>query len=180
MANPYMRDALLEQMKSNQPVGKLLVSLGFVSEATLRDALSESLGKQSVDLANAIIDPSALHLVPRELAKRHHLLPLDYDAEHHRLTVAISDINDIVALDRVRGEDVAWIEIEGEALRGALVCATIPDDLLHEGQARPRDQREEIIGQRHAAVRPCLVHADVDPHRAARLQNAHGFVQCKL
>ena len=37
-------------MKSNQPVGKLLVSLGFVSEATLRDALSESLGKQSIDL----------------------------------------------------------------------------------------------------------------------------------
>jgi hypothetical protein len=87
-------------MKSNQPVGKLLVSLGFVSEATLRDALSESLGKQSIDLSNAIIDPSALKLVPRELAKRHHLLPLDYDAEHHRLTVAIADINDIVALDK--------------------------------------------------------------------------------
>ena len=51
-------------MKSNRPIGKLLVTLGFVSEATLRDALSESLGKQSVDLSNAIIDPLALKLVP--------------------------------------------------------------------------------------------------------------------
>ena len=114
LSEDQLRIALLEQMKSNQPVGKLLVSLGFVSEATLRDALSESLGKQSVDLANAIIDPSALHLVPRELAKRHHLLPLDYDAEHHRLTVAISDINDIVALDRVRS--LAHDEIEIDTL----------------------------------------------------------------
>ena len=102
LSEDQLRIALLEQMKSNQPVGKLLVSLGFVSEATLRDALSESLGKQSIDLSNAIIDPSALKLVPRDLAKRHLLLPLDFDAAHLRLTVAIADTNDIVALDKVR------------------------------------------------------------------------------
>src|SRR5512145_2785942 len=79
LSEDQLRIALLEQMKSNQPVGKLLVSLGFVSEATLRDALSESLGKQSIDLSHAIVDPSALRLVPRELAKRHRLLPLDYN-----------------------------------------------------------------------------------------------------
>lgn len=103
LSEDQLRIALLEQMKSNRPIGKLLVALGFVSEATLRDALSESLGKQSVDLSKAIIDPSALRLVPRELAKRHHLLPLDYDAANQCLTVAIADINDIVALDRIRG-----------------------------------------------------------------------------
>jgi general secretion pathway protein E/type IV pilus assembly protein PilB len=112
LSEDQLRIALLEQMKSNQPVGKLLVSLGFVSEATLRDALSESLGKQSIDLTNAIIDPSALTLVPRELAKRHHLLPLDYDAEHQRLTVALSDVNDIVALDKIRSLAHDAIEID--------------------------------------------------------------------
>ena len=112
LSEDQLRIALLEQMKCNQPVGKLLVSLGFVSEATLRDALSESLGKQSIDLSSAIIDPSALTLVPRELAKRHHLLPLDYDAENLRLTVAISDINDIVALDKIRGLASDNIEID--------------------------------------------------------------------
>ena len=112
LSEDQLRIALLEQMKSNQPVGKLLVSLGFVSEATLRDALSESLGKQSIDLSNAIIDPSALALVPRELAKRHHLLPLDYDAEHQRLTVALSDVNDIVALDKIRALGNGEIEID--------------------------------------------------------------------
>ena len=112
LSEDQLRIALLEQMKSNRPVGKLLVSLGFVSEATLRDALSESLGKRSIDLSNAIIDPSALTLIPRELAKRHHLLPLDYDAEHQRLTVAISDVNDLVALDKVRGLASDSLEID--------------------------------------------------------------------
>ena len=31
LSEDQLRIALLEQMKSNQPVGKLLVSLGFVS-----------------------------------------------------------------------------------------------------------------------------------------------------
>ena len=102
LSEDQLRIALLEQMKSNQPIGKLLVSLGFVSEATLREALSESLGKQSVDLSHAVVDPQALKLVPREVAKRHHLLPLDFDGANHRLTLAVADINDIVGLDRVR------------------------------------------------------------------------------
>jgi len=112
LSEDQLRIALLEQMKQNQPIGKLLVSLGFVTEATLRQALSENLGKQSIDLSRAVVDPQALKLVPRDLAKRHHLLPLDYDIPNRRLTLAISDINDIVGLDRVRGQLEEGTEIE--------------------------------------------------------------------
>ena len=102
ISEDQLRIALLEQMRSNQPIGRLLVALGFVSEATLRDALGDSLGQKAVDLASSIIDPSGLNLVPRDLAKRHKLLPLDYSADQHRLTVATADPNDIVALDKLR------------------------------------------------------------------------------
>lgn len=112
LSEDQLRIALLEQMKLNQPIGKLLVSLGFVSEATLRQALSESLGKQSIDLTHAVIDPQALKLVPRDLAKRYHLLPLDYDRPNQRLMLAISDINEIVGLDRVRALLDEGAEIE--------------------------------------------------------------------
>ena len=40
--------------------------------------------------------------MPRELAKRHRILPLDYDHHNLRLTVAAADINDLVAIDKVR------------------------------------------------------------------------------
>ncbi len=112
LSEDQLRIALLEQGKRNRPLGKILVSLGFVSEATLRDALCESLGTHSVDLSAAIVDPAALTLVPRELAKRHHLLPLGYDAQSGRLTVALADSNDIVALDKIRGLAADGIEIE--------------------------------------------------------------------
>ena len=102
ISEDQLRIALLEQMKTNQPVGKLLVSLGFVSEATLRDALGESMGQKSVDLANSIIDPDALRLIPREMAKRHMILALNYSAAEQRLKIAIADPNDIVALDKLR------------------------------------------------------------------------------
>ena len=102
ISEDQLRIALLEQMKVNQPVGKLLVALGFVTEATLRDALGESLGQKAVNLDNSLVDPSAVKLVPRELAKRHTLLPLDYSPDEQRLTIAIADTNDIVAIDKLR------------------------------------------------------------------------------
>ena len=109
-----LRIVLLEQMRSNQPLGKLLVQLGFVSEATLRDALGESLGQRAVDLAHVIVDASALQLVPLEIARRHRVMPLDYDSENRRLTIAIADPNNIVVLDKLR--NIAPYEIEIETL----------------------------------------------------------------
>ncbi|MBT0962677.1 GspE/PulE family protein [Denitromonas iodatirespirans] len=103
ISEDQLRIALQEQGRVDRPLGRLLIELGFVSEAALRDALSESLGKQSVDLSSTIADADALALVPQELAKRHRLLPLHFDGNENRLTVAIGDINDVVALDALRG-----------------------------------------------------------------------------
>jgi general secretion pathway protein E/type IV pilus assembly protein PilB len=98
-----LKISLLEQTKSDEPIGKLLVRLGFVTEAIVRDALGLSLGKKSIDLKHAIVDPGALALVPQQLAKRYRLLPLAYDKQTQRITIAIADPNDIVALDQIRG-----------------------------------------------------------------------------
>lgn len=112
ISEDQLRIVLLEQMRSNQPLGKLLVQLGFVSEATLRDALGESLGQRAVDLAHVIVDASALQLVPLDLARRHRIMPLDYDSENRRLTIAIADPNNIVVLDKLRSMSPHEIEIE--------------------------------------------------------------------
>jgi hypothetical protein len=92
ISEDQLRIALLEQMKSNQPVGKLLVALGFVSEATLRDALGESLGHKAVDLAKSIIDPDALRLIPRDLAKRHVFLALSAIDQFYGYELSIDGI----------------------------------------------------------------------------------------
>ena len=99
-----LRIALLEQGMTRLTLGKQLVQMGFITESALRDTLSESLGKQGVDLSRAIADPDALALVPEEMARRHRLLPLRWEPEKHCLTIATSDIDDIVALDRLRAQ----------------------------------------------------------------------------
>ena len=119
LSEDQLRIALLEQMKSRQPLGKLLVQLGFVSEATLRDALSEKLGLISVDLTQIVVDSGALRLMPREFSRRHNMFPVALDRERRRLIVAVSDTNNIVAIDQVRaqlrGEYDLEVRLSGES-----------------------------------------------------------------
>ena len=112
LTEDQLRIALLEQMKSHLPVGRLLVQLGFVSEATLRDALSEKLGLQSVDLTHIIVDPAALKMLPRELARRYRMFPVALDRQAKKFIVALSDTNNIVAVDQLRAHLKGDLEIE--------------------------------------------------------------------
>ncbi len=141
LTEDQLRIALLEQLKTNQPVGKLLVNLGFVSEATLRDALSEKLGLQSVDLTQIVVDAVALKLVPREFAKRHNIFPVALDREKRRLIVALADTHNIVALDQVRAQLRGEVEIESRLAGETEIARAIDqyyghdfsiDGILHE------------------------------------------------
>src|SRR5882762_5324353 len=112
LTEDQLRIALLEQTKQHVPVGRLLVQLGFVSEATLRDALSEKLGLQAVDLGRIIVDPSALKLVPRDMARRYRVFPVALDRQQKKFIVALADTNNIVALDQLRAHLKGDYEIE--------------------------------------------------------------------
>jgi type II secretory ATPase GspE/PulE/Tfp pilus assembly ATPase PilB-like protein len=112
LTEDQLRIALLEQTKQHVPVGRLLVQLGFVSEATLRDALSEKLGLQAVDLGRIIVDPSALKLVARDMARRYRIFPVALDRQQKKFIVALADTNNIVALDQLRAHLKGDFEIE--------------------------------------------------------------------
>jgi type IV pilus assembly protein PilB len=102
ISEDQLRIATQEQNKTPQPLGRLLVRLGFLSEATIRDVLSENLGQESVDLTAVLVDPAAIALVPKEIARRYILLPLSVDSTSKTLTIAIADPDNIIALDQVR------------------------------------------------------------------------------
>ncbi|MCX7141931.1 MAG: GspE/PulE family protein [Proteobacteria bacterium] len=132
LTEDQLRIALLEQMKSKLPVGKLLVNLGFVSEATLRDALSEKLGMQSVDLSQIIIDSQAMKLVPRDFALRHHIFPIALDRERGTLIVALSDTNNLVALDQLRARLRGELELESRLAGDTEISRAIEQYYGHE------------------------------------------------
>ena len=94
--------ALREQKNRHRLLGAILIELGFVTNAIIRDALSQNTGQQSIDLSHAVVDANAIRMVDQRLARRYSILPLSYDGREHHLTLAMADTVNIVALDQVK------------------------------------------------------------------------------
>ena len=101
VSEDQIRIALTEQKQNREYLGKILVRLGFATEAVILDVLGGALGQQQADLGKAVVDGEAVRLVPKDLARRHHLLPLTWEANRNRLTVAMADPFNVVALDQL-------------------------------------------------------------------------------
>jgi len=97
-----LRIALTEQKRTKEPLGKIFISLGFVTDAVIRDALGEVSGQDSIDLTKVLADSEAIKLIPKPLALRYKVIPITFDREKNSLTLAMADIFDVVALDKVR------------------------------------------------------------------------------
>ncbi|MGQ0751686.1 MAG: GspE/PulE family protein [Betaproteobacteria bacterium] len=104
--------ALAEQRRSNVPIGRLLVRLGFVTETAIRDIMARTIGQDSIDLTQVVADPEALRMVPQEFARRNRVLPIAYEPAEHVLTIATPEIFNVVALDQLRAMLGAHIEVK--------------------------------------------------------------------
>ncbi len=111
--------ALTEQKKVHEPLGKLLVNLGFATEAIMRSALGEALEQESVDLSRVVPDPDAIKMINSDTARKHKIIPLNYDPIRSTLTIAMSDTFNLFTLDRIRiqiGQHIELIPVlAGEA-----------------------------------------------------------------
>ncbi len=98
-----LRIALTEQTSQKSvPLGRLLVRMGFVTESVIRDIMARTIGQESIDLNQVLVDAEALNLVPQEFARRQRLLPIAFNAEKGELTVAITEVFNLAALDQLR------------------------------------------------------------------------------
>ncbi len=107
-----LRIALTEQSVQRIPIGRLLVRLGFVTEAVIRDIMARTIGQESIDLNQVLVDAEALSLVPQEFARRHRLLPIAFDADQSQLMVAITEVFNLAALDQLRAMVGARVQIK--------------------------------------------------------------------
>ncbi len=102
VSEDQVRIALTEQKHRREHLGKILVTLGFATESVIRDVLGGALGYDSVDLSKVVVDADVVKLIPKDVARRYHLLALTYVAEDKVLTVAMVDPFNVIALDQVR------------------------------------------------------------------------------
>ncbi|MGD9601682.1 MAG: GspE/PulE family protein [Gammaproteobacteria bacterium] len=101
VSQDQVRIALTEQKRNRDHLGKILVRLGFATEAVILDVLGGALGQQKADLSKVVVDGEAIRMIPKDLARRFHILPLTYEANRKRLTLAMADTFNVVALDQI-------------------------------------------------------------------------------
>jgi type II secretory ATPase GspE/PulE/Tfp pilus assembly ATPase PilB-like protein len=108
-----LRIALMEQKRSQQPLGECLLALGFATEEAVRGALADNLGEKAISLQGVVADPKALALIPKAVAKRYMVFPVSLDPEKRLLVLASANPNDILAVDQISallagGPAIAW------------------------------------------------------------------------
>lgn len=99
-----LKIALKEQRNQNNSVklGSILISMGFITENTLNDILSEMTGIEKISLHSLSIDLSLLKKFPKELATKYHIIPINIEERYKQMTIATSDIYNILAIDQIR------------------------------------------------------------------------------
>ena len=89
LTEAQLEHALAQQERLKLPLGKVLLRLDYITDETMRQALSKQLGIPFLDLEKVAIDRRLARVINRSYARRHSVLPI---AQVGRtLTVAMDD-----------------------------------------------------------------------------------------
>ena len=97
-----VQEAQREERETGQPLRRVIVQKGFISEEDLVAFLSANMNLARIELANYIIDPAVISLIPEELARKHQIVPVFKIG--NSLTCAMFDPLNIFAIDEVRNK----------------------------------------------------------------------------
>ncbi len=98
-----VQEALKLQRTRKEPIGQLLVSLGYVTQADVVEALAGQAGMRMVDIFKTeAIPQDAIDVLPVESAKTYQIIPLEFDSASRRLTVAMKSPDNFRAVDDLR------------------------------------------------------------------------------
>ncbi len=115
-----LEHALAQQASLNLPLGAVLVKLDYVTDDTMRQALSKQLNVPFVDLEKVTIDRQLAHVINRSYARRHAVLPIAHVGR--TLTVAMDDPTDGAVIDeltRLTGFSITVVTSSSRAIQRA-------------------------------------------------------------
>lgn len=115
--------ALAKQKESKEPLGQVMIQLGFLDEAQLRMVLSEQLGVSflSTEQLKPRTDQRLKESIPTDFAIANMVLPLDRDGQV--LKVAVSKVPDLIFMDNLRkvtGYDIVTVLSAESELKRAI------------------------------------------------------------
>jgi type IV pilus assembly protein PilB len=108
ISTDQLREAQKDQRTTGKRLAYSLTKLGILQETELTDFLSKQYGVPSITLDDFEIDPDVISLVPREVASKHVLIPVQKAG--NSLIVAMSDPSNIYAIDDLKFMTALHIE----------------------------------------------------------------------
>ena len=106
-----LQNALREQARTREYLGRILIRLGYVSEEAVAAALSAQARVKYVDLGQYTPQSEATKLIPENFARQHFLVPLSYVGKV--LVVAMANPLDIITIDELRRMTKGPVEVVG-------------------------------------------------------------------
>lgn len=106
LSEEQLQQALARQKNTNKRLGEILVANHFLTEMQIIRSLERQLAIPYLDLSSVSVDPTLSTLVPEELARSNHIVPVK--REGSVLTIAVEDpldyngINDIGIYTRLK------------------------------------------------------------------------------
>ena len=98
--NDQLKSAVDYHRKNEVGIGTAIISLGYLSEEEMAQALSRQLGYPYINLDQFEVYPDVINLIPIEIAKKYLIMPI------HRirsfLTLAMVDPTDLDIIEDVR------------------------------------------------------------------------------
>ncbi|KIH78241.1 type II secretion system protein E [Geoalkalibacter ferrihydriticus DSM 17813] len=134
-----VEEALSTQEKGKKKrIGTLLIEKGLITETQLLSALATKFGLRFIDLENLEPSPDALEALPREVAVRMRVLPVE--VRGRVLTVATSQPTDPTIGDNLRFTSDLQIEL-------VVACSEQITQALESFYVKTESQVRDLIGE---------------------------------
>ena len=160
-------EALKVQEDSGERLGSILQKHGFITERQLIDTLMSQLGVEFVDLNTYPIPPEMAQLLPKNLAKKHMVVPVK--ATRTDVHLAMVDPLNFVAIEEVRA--ITRRRIIPLIAASAAVERAVQNLYSNQGAMRAiEDMQRDLLGSQYgvaAPVQPQSLTVDEDEADAA-------------
>ncbi len=107
--------------ETNEPLQKILVQMGFVSEKDITEVIGQQMGVDFVDLDEMELEPELARSIPEHLAQRYKVIPVAQSG--NKLKLAMVDPLNVLAIDDIRlitGFDIEPVIATEEAIMKAI------------------------------------------------------------
>lgn len=100
ITDKQLNDALEVNRATGSPLGRVLVDLGYATQGAVLSVMAKQIGIEYIDFSERPPQPTAVASVPKELAERYTLMPVQI--VDNTLIVAMADPQNVLALDDLR------------------------------------------------------------------------------